>query len=410
MAHPVIAALHERRQKIWHQMKELLSSVDPDKGFDAEQEVSWQAMSADLDECDKQIAEISEKEDRAAAADRIAEKYAGAVPNQGPSDEEKVIREFLSGARKILDVSFAGLTRRIDPQTGRAELRDLTTTTTAGGYTIPTGFRALLYEHLIANSAIRQTNATVLTTASGENLQLPKTTSAGTAAIVGEGTALAEADPAFGLMTLGAWKYGQLIQVPTELIQDTGVDLLGYIARDAGRALGNASGGHYVTGTGTNQPLGLMVAAGTGVTGGTGQVGVPTAAELISLQYTVEANYANQGYWLMSRATEGKIRGLVDSNGQFLWQPSLQVGTPNLLLGRPVVSDPNVAATGTNNVSVGFGDCSPYFIRDVAAVRFERSDEFAFSSDLVSFRSILRSDGDLLDLTGCFKTYVGGTA
>lgn len=409
MAHPIIAALHERRLKIWNQMQELLSSVKPEEGFDGEQEASWQKMSADIDAIDDQIKEISEKEDRAAAAERIAEKYAG-LATPPPSSEETAIREFLKGDRKNLDVSFAGLVRKIDPNTGRAELRDLSTTTTAGGYTIPTGFRAQLYEHLIANSAIRQTNATVLTTASGENLQIPKTTSAGTAAIVGEGTALAEADPAFGLVTLGAWKYGQLIQIPTELIQDTGVDLLGYVARDAGRALGNASGGHFVTGTGTNQPLGVMVAAGTGVTGGTGQVGVPTAAELISLQYSVAAAYANQGYWLMSRATEGKIRGLVDSNGQFLWQPSLQVGTPNLLLGRPVVSDPNVAATGTNNVSVAFGDFSPYFIRDVAAVRFERSDEFAFSSDLVSFRSILRTDGDLVDLTGAIKTYRGGAS
>jgi HK97 family phage major capsid protein len=409
MAHPIIAALHERRNNIWSQMQELLESVDPDEGFSGEQEASWQKMSADLDAADDQIKDLDEKESRAAAADKLAEKYAG-VQTVEPSAEETAIRAFLIGKSKVLDVSFAGLQRRIDPRSGAYEVRDLSTTTTSGGYTIPTGFRAQLYEHLIANSAIRQTNATILTTASGENLHIPKTTSAGTAAIVGEGTALAEADPAFGETILGAWKYGQLIQVPTELIQDTAVDLLGYLARDAGRALGNASGGHFVTGTGTNQPLGVMVAAGTGVTGGTGQVGVPTAAELISLQYSVEAAYANQGYWLMARATEGKIRGLVDSNGQFLWQPSLQVGSPNLLLGRPVVSDPNVAATGTNNVSVGFGDFSPYFIRDVAAVRFERSDDFAFSSDMVSFRSILRTDGDLVDLTGAIKTYVGGTA
>jgi HK97 family phage major capsid protein len=409
MAHPVIAALMERRQKIWHQMKELLSSVDPDKGFDGEQEGKWQSMSADLDHIDDQLKEITEKEDRAAAAELAAERYVGVTTVQ-PSNEEKVIREFLSGARKTLDVSFSGLTRRIDPRSGAYEVRDLSTTTTAGGYTIPTGFRAQLYEHLITNSAIRQTNATILTTASGENLHIPKTTSAGTAAIVGEGTALAEADPAFGETILGAWKYGQLIQVPTELIQDTAVDLLGYLARDAGRALGNASGGHFVTGNGTNQPLGVMVAAGTGVTGGTGLVGVPSAANLIDLFYSVSGEYANQGYWLMARATEGKIRGLADTTGQFLWQPSLQMGAPSTLLGRPIVTDPNVAATGTNNVSVAFGDFSPYFIRDVAAVRFERSDDFAFSTDMVSFRSILRTDGDLVDLTGAIKTFVGGTA
>jgi HK97 family phage major capsid protein len=68
-----------------------------------------------------------------------------------------------------------------------------------------------------------------------------------------------------------------------------------------------------------------------------------------------------------------------------------------MLLGRPVVIDPNVAAPGANAKSVVFGDFSAYYIRDVRGVRFERSDDFTFANDLVSFRAILRTDGDLVD-------------
>jgi HK97 family phage major capsid protein len=153
-----------------------------------------------------------------------------------------------------------------------------------------------------------------------------------------------------------------------------------------------------------------MAAAGTGVTGGTAQSGEATSDEVIDLFYSVIDPYARNGFWFMQRATEGKIRKLKDSNNQYLWQAGLQVGSPNQLLGRPIVTDPNVAATGTSALSIAFGDFSAYYIRDVAGVRFERSDHFAFSSDMVTYRAILRTDGDLVDLSGAIKAYAGGTA
>jgi HK97 family phage major capsid protein len=55
-----------------------------------------------------------------------------------------------------------------------------------------------------------------------------------------------------------------------------------------------------------------------------------------------------------------------------------------------------VAEPGADAISIAFGDFSAY-IRDVRGVRFERSDDFAFGNDLVSFRAILRTDGDLVD-------------
>jgi HK97 family phage major capsid protein len=57
--------------------------------------------------------------------------------------------------------------------------------------------------------------------------------------------------------------------------------------------------------------------------------------------------------------------------------------------------------------SIAFGDFSQYFVRLVGGVRFERSDDFAFGSDLVTFRAILRGDGTLVDRTGAIKMYQG---
>jgi hypothetical protein len=42
-------------------------------------------------------------------------------------------------------------------------------------------------------------------------------------------------------------------------------------------------------------------------------------------------------------------------------------------------------------------------------MRFERSDDFAFDADLISFRAVMRTDSDVLD-TRSLRVYRGGTA
>jgi len=60
------------------------------------------------------------------------------------------------------------------------------------------------------------------------------------------------------MISLSAYKYGVLLQVARELIDDTAVDLLGYLAMQAGRALGNNFGNALVNGTGSGGPNGLI--------------------------------------------------------------------------------------------------------------------------------------------------------
>lgn len=50
-----------------------------------------------------------------------------------------------------------------------------------------------------------------------------------------------------------------------------------------------------------------------------------------------------------------------------------------------------------NAKSILFGDWSRYVVRIVNGLRFERSDDFAFGSDVVTFRAILRADGALVN-------------
>ncbi len=369
----------------------------------AEEQATEQRINADVDGLLQRIDTELERQQRAASMGDLERRMASLIapePEQPARDEESRIRAFLKGETRSLVLSGAE---------SRVQVKG---TTTAGGHTVPTSFYDQLVEHLIEVSGIMQAGPTVLRTTSGENLQIPKTTAHGTAAITSENSAITASDSTFGQATLGAYKYGRLVQVSRELVEDTAVDLLGYLARDCGRSVGNAFGAHAVTGTGSSQPAGVVTGSTAGVTGAAAVAGVFTADNLIDLFYSVISPYraSTSCAWLMRDATVAAIRKLKDQNDQYLWQPSLVVGAPETLLGKPIYTDPNVAAVAATAKSVLFGDMSAYFVRMVNDIRFERSDDYAFNTDLVTFRCILRADGVLVDQTGAVKHFVGGAA
>ena len=286
--------------------------------------------------------------------------------------------------------------------------------TTTGSGMVGITFHNRLVSHMVDNSAILAAGATMLQTESGETYKVPKSTAFSTAAIVAEGGTITESDPTLGSVSLSAYKYGFIVQVSSELAEDAAFDLLGYLAEQAGTAIGNGFGAHAITGTGTGQPRGITIDTTVGVTGGTAVVGAFTADNLIDLYHSVAEPYArsSSAAWLMRNATLGAVRKLKDSQNRYLFDINAPAGSgaSGTLLGRPVYADPNVAAVALNAKSVVFGDLSKYWVRQVGGLRFERSDEFAFSTDLVTFRALARLDGSLIDTTGACKHFVGGAS
>lgn len=423
----LLQRLLEERARLVTQSRSILDgAATAQRDLTAEEQQEFARMNTDLDDLDERIGQLNDRLERESSADEARERAERLLRPAGDEDRQPgaqgVDERFAAWARgdgpRGFDVVLSGL--QLARARGRYgwEVRDMERSLTvgtagAGGNTVPTSFRRQLYEHLIENSGIRQTRVEVITTGSGEALVLPKTTAhPASGTLTSEGGIIVANDPAFGQGTLNAYKYTSLVQVSSELIQDTAVDLLGYLARAFGQALANGAGAHMVTGDGSSKPAGVIAMAGTirQVQGGTGVSGAPTADNLIDLFYTVTEPYANQGEWFMRRATVGVVRKLKDTTGQYLWQPALTAGEPDMLLGRPIVTDPNVPAAGTSSTSIAFGDFSTFKIRDVGNVRFERSDDFDFDNDLVTYRAILRTDSDLLDTTGSIGVFKGGTA
>jgi HK97 family phage major capsid protein len=403
----ILKQLLERRNSAWEHAKAFLDRADDNGDLSAEDAAAFEEANIEVSALDTRIKELHGIAEANKKADAYREDYekfvAPDVRDAARKKEKNALARFIAGETGALEFDFSAIETHVDMKTGaftmrpRADLGE--DSASAGGDTVPTDFLNQLYQHMIENSAIRQTGARILRTANGNALELPKAGVYGTAALKGEGTALAEADPTFGKLTLNAWKYGQLLQISNELLADSGVDITGFIAQDLGRALGQVTGAAFVTGSGSNQPRGVMVAvaadAGTAV-----QVASATVESdnLIDLMYDVIPQYRQNGFWLMNDSTALAIRKLKNADDQYVWQPGIQVGQPDQILGRPVVVDPNVDSIGSANESIAFGDFSRGFIiREAGGVRIERSDDYAFNTDQATYRSVMRVDSDLID-------------
>ncbi len=415
--------LRERRLNVWEQAKTLADrAAEENRAFSSEEQGQWDALNEEIDKLDVRIKAALDQQERAKEADATFERLSGKSDanrkggKNGPSTADNTtaeqLRMFLrgEGPRAI----------EIRP-TSPTDFRTLSKLTTgAGGNLVPTTFYERLMAHLIEVSAILQSGATILNTSGGESIQVPKTTSHSTAALTAEAAALTASDPAFSQAALGAYKYGHLIQVSRELLDDSGVDLEGYLAMQSGRALGNALGADLVTGNGSSKPTGILQSTTLGVTGPTGVsggLGATSASAnqgadlLFDLFYSVIAPYraSSAAAWIVRDSTMAVLRKIKDTTGQYIFQPSMIAGTPDTLVGKPIYTDPFVPAIATSGKSIIFGDISQYFVRLAGGVRFERSDDFAFNTDLVTFRALLRGDGILVDQTGAVKHFIGAS-
>jgi HK97 family phage major capsid protein len=423
MASEVTKALRDRRLKVWEECKGLADrAASENRAFSAEEQGTWDVMNEEMDTLDKRIKSALDAEKRAAEADKafdaLTSREARREQKNQPGETRQMNQEFRQflrgepGSPRVLEVPRP-MESRVDWNHGPINLRTLTGPgpspsggTGAGASIIPIDFYDQLIAHLIEVSGVLQAGPTVLNTAGGETLQIPKTTQHSAATGVGQAAAIATSDPSFGLATLSAYKYGILLQVARELLDDSGVDLVGYLAMQAGRALGNKFGSDLVTGSGTSMPWGVTSTSGASA----GVTGVATSgatyANLVNLEYSVIAPYrqSRSCYWMAADKTIGAFRLIVDNNGRPIWEPSMVLGSPDLLLGKPLVADPFMPALGaTGNKVVLFGDFSQFFVRIVGPVRFERSDDYLFGSDLVAFRALIRGDGILVDQTGALK-------
>ena len=380
--------LVEDRNKVWHQMKELNDREQEEKrSLTSEEQESWDNMSNDLDALDKRINELHDLDKKNQEAEQRREEILSSTQviadMVDPEEEEK--RDF-NPLRALAN-------GEIRSHTFNKEERDMNLTNSAG--LVPQSF----FDQVTAvmdTVGVMRNLGTVIQRDSGETLKFPTLTANSSASLISEGGAITESDPTISSVNLGAYKIAFITQISKELLNDSGVDLEGVMANMAGTALGKKQAEFTISGTGSGQPTGLVNVSNAKTLASNSAI---TLDEILDAHYSMGAEYRNAPNYafLFSGNTINEIRQLKDGNNQYLWQPAVQVGTPDRLFGVPVYEDPNVGDLGANN-KVGYvGDMSRYYISESGGITVERSDEFAFNTDLVSYKFIIRTDSANLD-------------
>lgn len=376
----------EVRNNLIMQVREVIDFAELEgRGLDSEELRKIEAIESDIAKADEAIAVAQRSEERKVEASVAAKGFIPAVSERSASDILRNVAE----------------TRSSHTFEKRAALVPSTNT-------VPKSFYDEVFDVARLAGPMLETSE-VINTTSGEDLTIPTLTAYSTAALTAAGSAISASEPTYSSITLGAKKYGFLIQAANELVTDAGFDLASHLARQAGNAIGYAVNNALTLGTGTTVPSGIVTGASAGITGGTGVAGAFTADNLIDLAYSVDGAVRRlPGAGFMANGqTIGAMRKLKDTAGNYLYQ--IGVGYPDTFAGFRVVENPHVAAVATSAKSVLFGDLESYKVRIAGGLQVASSQDYAFNTDLTTWRFTIRLDGALTH-SAHVKTFVGAAS
>ena len=382
----------EERAKIVDAQRKLYEEAKENGELSAEQREKFEKMEADFEELSKKIEEaerdlkvLDTLEKRVSDFKDDPSDRAGIRPE--PSGDGNVSPRATEAYRNAFWRAMRYTRNALDA----VEIRALQVgTDSEGGYLVPTEFEKTLIQALNDQNIMRGL-ATVITSASDR--QIPVVSSHGAAYWTAEEAAFTEGDDAFAQITLSAYKAATIIKVSEELLQDSAFNLDQYIANEFGRRIGALEEAAYVNGDGSGKPTGVIGGGTVGVTAASASA--ITSDELIDLFHALSRPYRARATWLMADSTAKVIRKLKDSDNQYLWQPGLQAGQPDRLLGRPVAISDSVPAIAASAKVIAFGDYSYYWIADRGGRVFQRLNELYAANGQVGFRAFERTDGKL---------------
>lgn len=385
MSETFVKAQIEARAKAWESAKALLDRASEEKrDLTAEEQVQFDRINSELEERAAAIENIRKIEEREAKAAELARGF-----------------EVATGA----SASDTDLLRAI----ARGEVRshEFRTLTPNSNLVPVTFFDQVWQKAREVGPMLRVSN--VLTTASGEDIRFPQLTAYSTASQVAAGGTIAASDPTFSSVVLGAYKQAFLVAVAEELLTDSGVNLEDELARAGGNSIGYKVNTLLTTGSGSDEPNGVVTAASSAVTG-TAAGGAPTGDNIVDLYYALDGSVraSNAFAFMASPTTIASIRKIKTTDGAYIFQPSLAAGTPDTLMGRPLVENPAMAS-GTSAKSILAGDWNAYRVRVAGGLNISQSSDYQFNLGLVNYRFQIRVDGDLMD-TSAIKYYQGATA
>lgn len=383
-----ILSLREKRAKLWNDTKAFLDSHrDGDGMVSAEDNATYEKMEADVVALGKEI----ERLERQAAIDRELDQPTASPLVSAPiarTPEQKAGHASVEYKKAFWNQMRGRSSYEIRNALQVGELSE-------GGYTVPDEFDKQLIEGLEDENIMRGL-VHIIRTGSGEH-KIPIVASHGTGSWVEEEQQIPESDDAFSHVTLTAHKFATMIRISRELLNDSAFDLAAYISHEFVRRAGAAEEQAILTGDGSHKPIVLLhdtLGAQVGVT--TASATAITADELIDMQHSLKSGYRRKAVWIMNDATISAIRKLKDGQGQYIWQPGIKEGAPDMLFNQRVLMSNYMPLIATGNKVILYGDFSYYWLAEREGRTLERLNELYVVTDQVGFKMTERLDGRLI--------------
>ena len=200
------------------------------------------------------------------------------------------------------------------------------------------------------------------------------------AAFVPEGAPIPgfDAEDDFTRFAVGCYKVAGLIKLSSAFVRDADFDIRKYVSGRMGKSFAKTEENAFVSGSGLNEPTGLLhetEGAETGVT-----TDALSYDDCIDLFFSVKPEYRAHAVWLMNDRTALALRKLKDADGNYLWNSA-----NDTILGRPVRicnEMPDIAA-GTKPIL--FGDLAYYWIVDRSPVSMKALEERFIMNDQIGY-------------------------
>ncbi len=271
-------------------------------------------------------------------------------------------------------------------------------TDASGGYVVAPEYSKKIVEKLVQFSPMRAVAGSSAMNINTNIVKIPVLASGISGAWVSETGNRTSTEPTFDQLSIEVFEYAAIVPVSRQLIEDSFIDLPGYLAGKMGEAFGKAEALSFLTGDGNGKPTGLLTTPTDYNSVTAAADGSDILDKVIEAFYALPAAYASQGSWMMTRKMQGVIRAAADNATKgTLWSDSLANGTPAALLGRPVYDAPDMddlpTATGTK-YPIAFGDfASAYQIVDRSGLQIIPDYVTGLSNGIVKFHARYRIGG-----------------
>lgn len=382
-----ILKLREERANTWEMAKAFLESHrDKDGMVSAEDSAVYDRMEEKVVALGKEIERLERQRNIDDDLNKTIDKALKGNPGAGLMKPAEKKGRASDAYTKAFWQAFRG-------KGNMQEIKDTLTigSDPEGGYLVPDEYEHTLVAALLEENFFRGLAHTIRTS-SGDHT-IPVVASHGEAAWMEEGSAYPESDDTFSQVNLGAHKLGTAIRVSEELMNDSVFDLESYITQEFARRIGTKEEEAFLVGDGNHKPLGVFQGAEVGVTAAKTTI---TFDDMMDLYHSLRTPYRRNASWILNDSTVKAIRKLKDNNGNYIWQPSVQVGQPDRILSLPYRTSSFVPELAVGNKVIALGDYSYYWIADRQGRKFKRLSELYAANGQIGFLASERVDGRLI--------------